>query len=797
MSDNKLNHEIPQDIAVNLNIKSTDLSIPDENNSIAKETKKAEPEKEKKEKKNVPPSMSESSRIYAYITKASKINYTIDSLIQKILSGEKQYDLSKIVSAYELAESYHHNQKRESGEPYITHPLAVAYILLELGMDTDTICAALLHDVVEDTDCTLEELQKKFGADVAMLVNGVTKLGKVEIFTKEEQKAENIRKILLAMSEDIRVIIIKLADRLHNMRTLNFCRDEKRRTIAHETMNIYAPIAHRLGIRSIKDELEDLAFYYLDPYAYEDIEEQMAMRKESREALVESIKEKIHKRLEKDFDPVPTIEGRVKSNYGIYKKVYRDGKEIDQIYDRYAVRIIVNTVTECYNVLGIIHDMFKPIPNRFKDYISTPKPNMYQSLHTTVIGREGIPFEVQIRTWDMHRTAEYGIAAHWKYKEGINSRSKDDNRLAWIRQIIESQKESNDVEEIVRAIKNDLAPEDVFAFTPKGDMITLPAGSTVIDFAYAIHTQVGHKMCGAKADKKMVSYDYQIKTGEIIEILTTNVAGHGPSRSWLNIAKTNEAKSKIRSWFKKERREENIFEGRNALEREFRRYNLRVPEEELEDFLKLDMKRHNCETIDDFFAAIGYGGVQLSKVMQRLKAEYNKKYGEKPIEPIEEIKPKVSKNSSGVVVDGINDCVIKFAQCCNPLPGDEIVGFITRGHGISVHKCDCANYKSQKDDPAYEGRWIPVHWENTEKPTGYFKTTLDIIAVDRIGLLADVSSTLAMINIYIYESSSRELKNGNAMLTVTLSIAGMDQLNSVISKLQKIKNVISVERSGK
>ena len=728
---------------------------------------------------------------------AQRSEYTIDSLIQKILDGEKQYDLSKIVSAYELAEKCHHDQKRESGEPYISHPLAVAYILLELGMDTDTICSAILHDVVEDTDCTLEQLQKQFGTDVAMLVNGVTKLKKVETFTKDEQKAENIRKILLAMSEDIRVIIIKLADRLHNMRTLNFCRDEKRRTIAHETMNIYAPIAHRLGINSIKDELEDLAFYYLDPFAYEDIEKQMAMRKEAREQLVEAIMTRISERLGKDFDPVPQIEGRVKSNYGIYKKVYRDGKDIDQIYDRYAVRIIVNSVTECYSVLGIIHDMYSPIPNRFKDYISTPKPNMYQSLHTTVIGRQGIPFEVQIRTWEMHRTAEYGIAAHWKYKEGIKENSRDDQRLAWIRQIIESQQESNDVEEIVRAIKNDLAPEEIYAFTPKGDMITLPLGSTVIDFAYAIHTQVGHRMCGAKADKKMVSYEYQIKTGQIIEILTTNVEGHGPSRSWLNICKTNEAKSKIRSWFKKERREENIFEGKNALEREFRKNLIRVPEEELEEFLATDMNRHNCETLDDFFAAIGYGGVQLSKVIQRLKTEYNKKYGDKvAAENALELKPKSSKNSSGVIVDGIDDCVVKFAQCCNPLPGDDIIGFITRGHGVSVHKCDCINYRNQKDDPEAAARWINVKWKDT-KDSGYFKTTLDIIAVDRIGLLADVSSALAMINIYIYESTSRELKNGNAILSVTLSIAGKEQLNSVIQRIQKIRNVISVERSGK
>lgn len=724
---------------------------------------------------------------------------TIDVLIQKILSGEKQYDLSKIVSAYELANKYHDGQKRESGEPYITHPLAVAYILLELGMDTDTICAALLHDVVEDTDCTLEILQKKFGSDVAMLVNGVTKLKKVETFTKDEQKAENIRKILLAMSEDIRVIIIKLADRLHNMRTLNFCRDEKRRNIAHETMNIYAPIAHRLGIRSIKDELEDLSFKYLDPYAYNEIEKQMNLRKGSRDQLVEDLKEKIKERLEKDIHPLPVIEGRVKSNYGIYKKVYRDGKEIDQIYDRYALRIIVNTVTECYNVLGIIHDMFRPIPNRFKDYISTPKANMYQSLHTTVIGREGVPFEVQIRTWDMHKTAEYGIAAHWKYKEGVaGGDTKDDRRLAWIRQIIESQQESDDVEEIVRAIKNDLAPEDVFAFTPKGDMITLPVGATVIDFAYAIHTEVGHKMCGAKVDKKMVSYDYQIKTGEIIEILTSNVPGHGPSRSWLNICKTNEAKSKIRLWFKRERREENIFEGRSALEREFRRNMIRVPEDELEEFLKMDMKRHNCDTLDDFFAAIGYGGVQLSKLIARLKLEYNKKYGEKPVveSPEKEIKSQTS-NYSGIVVDGVEDCVVRFAQCCNPLPGDDIIGFITKGHGVSVHRKDCVNYLTQKDDPEMKDRWVSVKYEGTGKKHGYFKCTLDIIAVDRIGLLADVSSALAMINIYIYESTARELKNGNAILSITVSIAGMEQLNNVINKLKKIKNVISVERSGK
>ena len=479
--------------------------------------------------------------------------YTIDAFIEKITKEDKKYDLDKIVRAYETADRLHKDQKRDSGEPYITHPLAVAYIALSLGMDTDTICAAFLHDTVEDTDYTLDELSKDFGPDVAMLVDGVTKLGKIPMATKEEQQAENIRKIILATSQDIRVILIKLCDRLHNMRTLHYRTDVKRRATALETMNIYAPLAHRLGIRQIKEELEDLAFQFLDPYAYEEIEKQMMLRRDQREAIIESIKKKIADRLAKDFDPVPYIDGRVKSNYGIYKKVYRDGKDLDQIYDRYAVRVIVKTVTECYGVLGIIHDMFKPIPNRFKDYISTPKSNMYQSLHTTVIGKEGIVFEVQIRTWEMHRTAEYGIAAHWKYKEGISGKTKNDERLNWIRKILEAQKESDDVEEIVRTIKTDLAPEDIFAYTPKGDMISLPLGATVIDFAYAIHTQVGHRMTGAKVDNKMVSIDHIIKTGEIVEIITSKDENHGPSRSWLKICTTNEARSKIRSWFKKER----------------------------------------------------------------------------------------------------------------------------------------------------------------------------------------------------------------------------------------------------
>lgn len=728
------------------------------------------------------------------------MSYTKEHLGQKIIASEKQYDADKIFAAYEFAAAAHGEQKRDSGEPYIVHPIAVACILIDLGMDTDTICAGLLHDVAEDTSFSVEDISAKFGADVAMLVNGVTKLKNIPVMTKEEQTAENVRKILLAMSEDIRVMIIKLADRIHNMRTLKFRPQEKQRATAIETMNIYAPIAHRLGIRSIKEELEDLSFMYLDPFAYEEIERLIDTRKEARTRIINDIMEKIRERLSQDFGKMPTIEGRVKSNYGIYKKVYRDGKEFDQIYDRYAVRIIVDTVIECYNVLGIIHDMFSPIPNRFKDYISTPKANMYQSLHTTVLGSEGTPFEVQIRTYEMHQTAEFGIAAHWKYKEGINTKyTKDDNRLAWVRQILENQQTTDDVEDIVRSIKSDLATEDLFVFTPKGDMITLPKDAIVIDFAYAIHTQVGHKMCGAKVDKKMVSLDYKLKTGEIVEIITNQ--SHTPSRSWLKMCVTNEARSKIRTWFKKERREENIFEGRRALEAEFRRNLIRIPEEELPEFLAADMKRHNCDTIEDFFAAIGYGGIQVAKLMQHLKNEYTKRLQEKELpkqeQLIRQIREGGMKSKSGVIVDGIPDCEIKFAQCCNPLPGDEIVGFVTRGHGISVHKTDCANYLSQINNDAQRDRWIGVRWADMSGENSYFKVTLDILATDRMGLLADITLELSNMRIPMHEASARELKNGNASVMVTISVAGTNQLTNVINRLKKVESVMSVDRSGK
>ena len=724
-------------------------------------------------------------------------NFTIEKIIEKILTDDKQYDLSKIISAYEFAAKAHEGQVRSSGQPYITHPLAVAYTLLELGMDTDTICAALLHDVVEDTDATLDDLKKRFGQDVALLVDGVTKLSKIPTSTKEEQQAENIRKILLAMSQDIRVMIIKLSDRLHNMRTLKYRPLEKQRNTALETMNIYAPIAHRLGIRAMKEELQDLAFHYLDPYAYSEIENILENKKEEREAFIEIIKSRIAQRFKsEEFAQPPQIDGRVKSIYSIYRKIFINHKNIDEIYDKYAVRIIVTTIAECYNVLGLIHDMFQPLPNRFKDYISTPKNNMYQSLHTTVLGKEGIPFEVQIRTWDMHETAEYGIAAHWKYKEGIQGKDKMEQRLAWVRQVIEAQQTSDDVEEIVRIIKTDLDPEDIVVMTPKGRSVSLPIHSTVIDFAYRIHTEIGHKTVGAKVDGRIVPLDYKLQTGQICEIITSKDPEKGPNRAWLNIVQTNEARSKIRSWFKKERREENIMEGKAQLEREFKRHRINLKEDQYTEFLQDDFKRHNCETLDDFYASIGYGGILLSKMMPRWKDKYEKLYeneGEPSVTPL--IKPKPNGRSS-IILDQIDDMLIKFAQCCNPLPGDDIIGFITRGYGVSVHTTSCTNYKAAlaRNNPEELDRWVDIQW--TDSSDTQLQTSFEVTAVDRVGLVYDISAILLEARVPIVHSASRVLKNGNALFEGTIVISSTEQLKNLFEKLRKIKGVISVERAA-
>lgn len=712
--------------------------------------------------------------------------------IKKIYSDS---ELENIRHAYEVAKRAHKAQLRRSGEPYIIHPIAVAGILADLGMDSQSLIAALLHDTVEDTELTNEDIVKNFGEEIAQLVDGVTKLAKVPTETKAEAQAENIRKMLLAMSNDIRVIIIKLADRLHNMRTINYVREEKRRETALETLEIYAPIAHRLGIRTIKEELEDLAIICLDPVAYREIEEYLNAQSGSRLEFLDDIINKIRDRI----SPMVSgskVEGRIKSVHGIYRKMYIQGKNFDEIYDIYAVRIIVESVIDCYNCLGVIHDLFRPLPNRFKDYISTPKPNMYQSLHTTVIGKEGIPFEVQIRTWEMHHTAEYGIAAHWKYKLGGGAAGgKFEERLSWIRQLLESQNDSEDVEDIVRTIKSDLVPEEVFVFTPKGDVISLPVGATVIDFAYAIHSAIGNRMIGAKVDGRIVPIDYQVKTGEIVDILTSSQTGKGPSRDWLKIVKTSEARSKIRNWFKKERREENIAEGRAEVEREFRRSFIRLPDDELKQFLQHIAERQHFDTVDDFYAAIGYGGVSLIRMMPHIKDEYLKivKSSAPPEVVLTQPKKRV-KSSEGVVVEGIDNCLVKFSRCCNPLPGDEIIGFITRGHGVSIHTKDCSNVPADLEHCPDRDRWIKTYWDSTIKED--FRATLMISCLNRVGMLADISVQLANMRVMINDINTRNFKDGRSTFAMTITVSGIEHLKSVAAKLERIDGVLSVERAA-
>ncbi len=715
-------------------------------------------------------------------------------LVELMKNSDHNYNLELIDEAYNFANEMHGDQRRASGIPYILHPTTVACILVELGMDSESIAAALLHDVVEDTPVTLEEVTKKFGSQIAILIDGVTKLGKIPYSSREEQQAENIRKMLIAMSNDIRVIIIKLADRLHNMRTIECMKEQHRRDKALEVMEVYAPIAHRLGIRAIKEELEDLSIRYLDPVGYSEIEKQLEMKSKDRLDFVSEIKQQLYERLKDEITNV-YIEGRVKSIHGIYKKTYMKGRTMDQIYDIFAVRVIVDSVADCYNVLGVVHDLFKPLPNRFKDYISTPKPNMYQSLHTTVIGKEGIPFEIQIRTWEMHYTAEYGIAAHWKYKEGITKKNILDDRLAWIRKMLENQSD-NDSTDIVRTIKMDLVPEEVFVFTPKGDVLSLPNGATVIDVAYAIHSEVGNRMIGAKVDKRIVPIDYKVKNGEIVEIMTTKEENGGPKRDWLNIVRTSEARSKIRLWFKREKRDENIIEGKAQLEAEFRRLNISVPEKDLVEFLTDVMHKQNCNSIDDFYASIGYGGIQLWRILPRLKEEYFKKYTVNDQPSVVVIKEPVPKKkvSNGVNIEGLDDCLIKYSRCCNPLPGDEIIGFITRGYGVSIHKRSCTNVPKDISKAVEPERWVKAEWADSIA-NETFKATLRISATDRTGLLADITNQLFAMHIFIHNLNSREAKNGIAIVEVSVTVNGINHLKMLISRLSGINGIISIGRS--
>ncbi len=708
-----------------------------------------------------------------------------------------QYDCEKIKKAYDIAKAAHQDQKRRSGEPYIMHPVAVAQILFNFGMDNECIISALLHDVVEDTKVSIDFIRETFGDEVALLVDGVTKLGKIPLSTREEVQAENIRKMFIAMNKDVRVIIIKLADRLHNMRTLQFMPDYKQREKSLETLEIYAPIAHRLGIRAIKDELEDLAVRYLDPIAYQEIENNLSMKKEEGERFLNDIKAQIQERITPLIKNA-AITSRVKSVHGIFRKVYIKGKSFEEIYDIYAVRIIVDTMIDCYNALGIVHDMFKPIPGRFKDYISTPKPNMYQSLHTTVLSKDGIPFEIQIRTWEMHRTAEYGIAAHWKYKLGKGGKDALDEKLSWIHRMIETGESTDTAEDLVASIKGDLSVEEVYVFTPKGDIKSLPTGSTVIDFAYAIHSAVGNKMVGAKVDGRIVPLDYQIKTGERIEILTTNQQGKGPSRDWLSIVKTGEARSKIRSWFKKERREENIEEGKASVKRELRRNFIGLSGAKYDEFIKRISEKQHFAHVDEFYAAVGYGGIQINRLMPGIKDEYNKNWKEKePEKPqLSNIvdRPRKNSSSNGVIVEGIDNCLIKMARCCNPLPGEEIIGFITRGHGLSIHRRNCVNVPQDLEHCAEPERWIHAYWDDSVKIET--QSTLDVYAIDRDGIVLDITSTLMNMHVKIHSINARPINDGNCLTTLTVAVSSKEHLDNIVRIIRKIEGVYHIERTN-
>jgi len=738
--------------------------------------------------------------------------YTFELLMQTIKESNRSYDLEMITRAYQCAEKAHEGQMRKSGEPYIIHPIAVSIILVDMGMDSETICAGLLHDVVEDTDISLETLKKEFNADVAALVDGVTKLTKITYSSKEERQAENVRKMLLAMAKDVRVIIIKLADRLHNMRTISFQKEQKQRDIALETMEVYAPLAHRLGIRPIKEELEDISLRFLDPVGYQEIERLLELRKEARHAFLNDIKEKINQRFANENMKV-YISGRVKSIYGIYRKMYIQGRSFDEIYDVYAVRVIVDTNVECYSVLGVVHDMFTPIPNRFKDYIGTPKANMYQSLHTTVLDKAGIPFEIQIRTWEMHYTAEYGIAAHWKYKQGMaNEKLGTEREFEWVRKLLESQQDT-DAEEFVATMKVDLFADEVFVFTPNGDVVNLPQGATPIDFAYNIHSAVGNSMVGARVNGRMVPYDTSLKNGDIVEVLTSKAA-KGPSRDWLKLCKSNEARNKIRQWFKRERREENIATGRVAFESELKHSKLSLAAVTAEEVLPHILHKVRCNTLDELYASIGYGGTTASKAVARVRDEMlrlGRLQAEKAAKaatdaviipgntaPQDSIPARdAGKHSdSGIIVEGLGNCLVKFAKCCTPVPGDPVVGFITRGYGVSVHRADCPNAHPDNRKPEESDRWVKVSWVESKLPN--YKTALELSSKDRDNLTLDVAMALSAAKVKVTALSARSMPDGHAVANIVLEVRDRDELNAVINKLNNIQGVYHVARaSGK
>ncbi|MBO5715858.1 MAG: bifunctional (p)ppGpp synthetase/guanosine-3',5'-bis(diphosphate) 3'-pyrophosphohydrolase [Clostridia bacterium] len=724
----------------------------------------------------------------------------IEKLLTMLKATGKKYDIEKIEKAYEYARTLHEGQFRASGEEYISHPIAVAEIVAGLELDTDSICAALLHDTVEDcaekTD--LKEIEKLFGADVSMLVDGLTKIVTLKVEDKEEAHIETLRKMLLAMSKDVRVIFIKLCDRVHNMRTLDAKPDHKRRITALETMQVYAPLAHRLGMQKIKQELENLGLKYIDPIGYEEVRTNIEKKYGQSLHFIEDVRLMVDNKLTENNIKF-TLEGRIKTAYSIYRKMYNQNKSFDEIFDFYALRIIVDTELDCYTALGLIHEMFNSVPGRFKDYISTPKPNMYRSLHTTVIGKYGIPFEVQIRTWEMHHIAEYGVAAHWKYKSGERSKEEIDKKLEWISRLLETEDEMRDPEEFMQALKIDIFHDETFVFTPNGDVMALPQGATVIDFAYAIHSAVGHKMIGAKINGMIVPIDRVLQNGEIVEILTSSSA-KGPSRDWLNIVTTSGAKKRIRQWFKKEKRADNILLGRSMVEGEIKKAGYVVNEATRTEAVENVAIRNGFSTADDLYNTIGYGGIQLSKVRNKIVDEIAKMVA--PVEPppavteetIITAKPRKIKSNSGIIVDGESGCSVKFAKCCNPLPGDSVIGFITKGYGISIHKCDCPNVINGKKNPEYSDRWVEASWDSdSNEKRSLFEANLQIRVDDRIGMLADISVALADMRVDILQINV-QTTSGGSIVSLKVGCKNTDHYASIVSRLRSIPGIYDVSR---
>ncbi|MBR7163667.1 MAG: bifunctional (p)ppGpp synthetase/guanosine-3',5'-bis(diphosphate) 3'-pyrophosphohydrolase [Clostridia bacterium] len=721
---------------------------------------------------------------------------TFEALVKKVQSYNPKFDIEKLTRAYELAESAHEGQLRNTGEPYIIHPLAVAHILADLELDCDSLVGALLHDVVEDTDCTIADVSREFGDSVGIIVNGVTKLSKIQYTNKEEQQIENLRKMFLAMAKDIRVILIKLADRLHNMRTLKAMSEDKQREKARETLEVYAALAHRLGMSKIKWELEDLSLRYLDPVAYKEIADSISQKRKEREQYIEDIIATFRQKLS-EIGIQAQLMGRAKHFYSIFRKMYAQNKSIDEIYDLFAVRAIVDSVKDCYAVLGMVHELYYPIPGRFKDYIAMPKPNMYQSLHTTVMGPNGIPFEVQIRTKEMHKIAEFGIAAHWKYKEGTSGQSDMDEKLEWIGKILEIQNEAVDSDDFMRTLKIDLFADEVFVFTPKGDVINLPAGSTPIDFAFAIHSAIGCRMAGVRVNGKIATLDYNLQNGDIVEIMTSS-AMHGPSRDWLKICKTSQARTKINQWFKKERREENILRGRDMIDKELKRIGMSHSQLFKPEWVeKLVLKKYGFHTEDDMYAAVGFGGLTVNKVLSRLKEEYRltHKNAEAALVPLTSNKKKKS-SGCGIVVEDIENCLVRLSRCCNPVPGDNIVGYITRGRGVSVHRADCPNIKAEEKLEAGAGRLIQVYWEEAGAGGSAYLAELQIASYDRQGLLAEITGMLYEMKIPLSAVHTKTTKDQMAYIYITIEVNSKEQLEIVVKKLSNLGGVFEVTRSN-